>query len=141
MAVTPNPYQSPIATNDHDAWWSKLRRLFASPIVTPAFENGGKVITNGIAFYLDVTDATRLYAASPSTVSTDARLNLVVSEAIRALSLFLSDNRRLQAYVRDRKLTVRLIGTYADDPTEFVREHVLDSDYVSGVLDDTKDDE
>ena len=139
MTITPNPYQSPVVTDDHDTWWSKLRRLFASPVGAPAFEHGGKVITDGIAFYLDVTDATRLYAASPSTVHTDARLNLVVSEAIRVFPLFLTDNPRFQAYVRGRKLSVRLIATYADDPTEFVREHVLGWDYVSGVLDDTND--
>lgn len=138
MAVTPDPYQSPTVTHDHDAWWPKLRRLFTSPIISHRFKHGGKVITDGIAFYLDVTDATRLYAASPSPVSTDARMNLVVSEAIRAFPLFLHDNPKLQAFVRGRRITVRLIGTYADDPTKFVREHVLDWDYISEVLDNTK---
>ncbi len=68
-------------------------------------------------------------------------MNLVVSEAIRTFPLFLSDNPRLQAFVRGRKITVRLINTYADNPTNFTREHVLGWDYVSGVLDNTKDDE
>ncbi|UUO05079.1 hypothetical protein M4951_17015 [Blastopirellula sp. J2-11] len=139
MTETPNPYQSPLETEYHETWWSKLRRLFTSPIARPTFERGGKILAEGIAFYLDMDDSARLYAASPSTVHTDARLNLVVSEAIRLLPLFLSDNPTLQAYVRGRKLTVRLIDTYASNPAEFVREHIFDWDYIAAVLEEPQD--
>lgn len=139
VTETPNPYQSPRITEVHDTWWAKVCRLFTSPTLAPRvrFEDGDKVITGGIAFYLDLEDSSRLLAASPSSVETDERLNLVVAEAIRAFPLFLRNNPSLLPIVRGRKLSVRLIQAYSDDPSVFIREYTLHWDYVAGVIDDT----
>ena len=139
--MTLTPYQSPNSVNEHESWWPKLLRLFTVPAATPelSFADGGKVMADGIAFYLDLADTGRLYAASPSSVHTDERLNLVVAEAIRVLPLLLRDNPDLQPHVHGRKLIVRLIGMYDDDSSTFAREYKLSGDYVSAVLDDTQD--
>ncbi|TWU48992.1 hypothetical protein Poly51_48960 [Rubripirellula tenax] len=106
------------------------------PDATLDFEVGGKVIIDGIAFYLDTVDSTRFYAASPSGIQTDERLDLVVSDAVRVFPLFLRRNPKYYQLVYGRILSVRLIGTYADKPTEYFREHVMQLDwgYVSDFL-------
>lgn len=138
VTMMSNPYEPPPATEPNDSWLAKFCRLFSRPAASREipFEDGGKLITDGIAFYLDRSDATRLFAASPSAVHTDQRLNLVISQVLLVFPLFLKDNPKFEPLVRGRKICVRLIDTYADAPTEFVREYALEWDYVAGVLND-----
>jgi len=141
VTTAPNPYQSPAATDEHDSWWSRLRRFFTVPVPDPPsdFAAGGKMILDGIAFYIDPNDPTRFYAASPSEIDSDERLDLVASETVRLFPRFLRSHSELYELVHGRVLTVRLITTYADGPTEYSRERDLnlDWDYVSSFLEET----
>lgn len=135
-----NPYEPPAAPNKQVSWWESLLRWLSPPAAKPElqFPDGGKLIVEGIAFYLDMFDATRLYAASPSAVDTEERMNLVVAEAVRTFPIFLRDNPGALPLIRGRKMTVRLIQDYAEDPKRYVREYVPEWDYVGAMVGDNK---
>ena len=142
MTTEPNPYQAPWTDEYSETWWSKIRNLFRLVIAESqlGFESGGKVITEGIAFYLD-TDrfvgddkSVCLCAASPSTVFTDKRMNFVVAEAIRVFPFFINENPHLKRWLRGRRLVVRLIESYDDANDQYKRQHALEWDFIAGVL-------
>jgi hypothetical protein len=134
----PNPYQSPTSFDQVETWWAKLRRYFRiRPAVRKVdFTQGDPIICCGIAFFIDPANATVAYAASPSAEVSEQRMNLVVSESLRALPLFLADHPELHACLRGRRLTIRLIDQYLDIPSRFQREVVLEAGFLDAVLAD-----
>ena len=84
------------------------------------------MICSGIAFYLDPSDSSVLCAASPSSVGTDQRLNLVVEEVKAILPVFLGENPKARSLVRGRVVSVRLIHSYEADPALYMRERQLE---------------
>ncbi|NNE00444.1 MAG: hypothetical protein HKN47_24260 [Pirellulaceae bacterium] len=138
-----NPYQSPRSVDAVDSWWTRLRRrLFRIRVDRPpVFANGEAIICHGLAFFIDPDNASVLYAASPSSVHTPQRMNLVVAEAIRVLPTFLADHPKLHAQLRSRKLIVRLIDSYECKQSEYQREVALEWDILDAVLRDAPLDE
>lgn len=124
----PNPYLPPTPTPETPRSPSAIGRLLRElPIVrTLAFRRGDVSIIGGIAFYVDPKNTSLLFAASPSAVVTDERLDLVVSEAIRNLDNLLSPHRGLRRFLRGRTLAVRLTETYNDARTVVTRETRID---------------
>ena len=93
-----------------------------------AFRRGDVVIVDGIVFYVDPNNSSVLFAASPSTKTTDERMNLVVAETIRALPYLFSRRPGLERLTRGRNLIVRLVGSYAETRGAVFREYSLDWD-------------
>ncbi|TWU37775.1 hypothetical protein Q31b_45640 [Novipirellula aureliae] len=88
MTDNANPYRPPNEIEPHQSWWSKLRGRFSSkgPIVisrpAPNFAGGEAIICEGIAFFVNLEEPSRLYAASPSTDTSDQRMDFILAEAI-----------------------------------------------------------
>lgn len=95
------------------------------------------MIVDGIAFYVDPKNSSVLFAASPSTKTTDERMALVVEESIRALPHLFSRQPSLKRLIRGRILIVRLIGLYAETAGTVFRECSFDWDTVTKRMQDT----
>ncbi|GAA5504565.1 hypothetical protein Rcae01_00004 [Novipirellula caenicola] len=135
---TTNPYRTPVSLPTNRSRVSELTRLFRRlPLVRYfAFRRGDVVIVDGIAFYVDPKDSSRIFAASPSAKNTDDRLELVIAESIRALPCLFSRRPGLKRLVHGRIFVVRLIGSYAEARGIIIREHSLDWETVSQRIQD-----
>lgn len=135
MSDRPNPYASPRSIHV-ETWWERLLRLLGGlhapgPVV---FADGGVLIHEGIAFFIDPANPLVAYAASPSTDQSDQRMNLIVSETIRVLPLFLADHPEVREHLRERKLTVRMIESYAEARSKCFREAALERNLLDAPL-------
>lgn len=61
-------------------------------------------------------------------------MNLIVSEAIRVLPLFLADHPEVHEHLRGRKLTVRMVKSYEDASSEYTRETPLEWNILDAIL-------
>lgn len=76
----------------------------------------------GVSFFIDPDDQQRFYAALPSSVTSQTRMNAIVAEAIRVLPIFLVEYPELQEIAGGRRLVVRMIARYVDTQAQFVRQ-------------------
>jgi hypothetical protein len=142
MTDVPNPYQPPASIDERESFWSWIRALFRSPhLRSRDFAKGDPIICAGIAFFIDLEDSTIAYAASPSSDFSEQRMNLIVSEAIRVLPLFLADHPELHAHLRGRNLTVGMFCNDYDHQSGFRRQVPLNWDILNAILSDTPNDE
>jgi hypothetical protein len=88
------------------------------PTLEPQFHNGDALLCEGIAFFIDLNDSETLYAASPSSLATKERMDLIVNEALRILPVFLVEHRSTRDALKQRRLVVRMITTYSDLRTD-----------------------
>lgn len=110
--------------------------LWSNPWTSESrFQQGDLFIVEGVAFYIDANDPTTLYAASPSETDSTERMNLIVTEAIRVLPLFLAKHPHLHRLVRGRKLKVRMIASY-ETVDSVIREQAIDRDLIDSILGD-----
>ena len=100
-------------------------------------ERSWGTLVSGIMFYVDPAQEDLFIAASPSTVHTDERMDLVVAEAIRMLPVFLEEYPIAAKQIESRTLVVRIIEGYLDPPKKFVRETRLGWDHLAMVLGDS----
>lgn len=103
---------------------------------TPDFASGDAFICDGIAFFIRPDNTDLVYAASPTSVFDDQRMNLIVAEVIRVLPNFLLDYPHLHAVLRGRKLCVRMIESYTAIQSDFRREQKLEWNIIDAVLSD-----
>lgn len=80
------------------------------------------MIFGGIAFFVDPNESELLYAASPSSVVTDSRMDLITHEAKIHLNGLLAASPSLKPIVQGRRLVVRIIDSYSDDRSWFREE-------------------
>lgn len=135
MSDKPNPYASPRSIHV-ETWWDRLRTRFGGlhPARSPVFADGGVLICEGIAFFIDPANPSVAYAASPSGDHSSDCMNLIVSEAIRVLPLFLADHPEVHEHLRGRKLTVRMVKSYEDASSEYTRETPLEWNILDAIL-------
>jgi len=125
MSDESNPYAAPREDVVLEPWWRRLLRMLG---IVPRheravdFERGDPLFREGIAFYIERRDPRRLYAMSPSTDESDARLELVAAEARRLLPELLAEYPQLEPLVRDRQLWVRLTRDYSTGKSNVRRE-------------------
>lgn len=138
LSDKPNPYQSPQPADARETWWAALTRLLhvAPATRTPVFAGGDAVICDGIAFFIDPEDESVAYAASPSVEHGERRMNLVVSETVRVLPLFLKDHPEVHEQLRGRQLVVRLVDDYAGASSTFRRQIPLEWRILDPLLSD-----
>lgn len=143
MNNSSNPYQPPSEERHFVPWWQALKLfLFGSSsgrVVN--FQQGDLVFCEGIAFFIDETESEILYAASASSDLSDRRLNLLVAETIRVLPHFVAANPDLIEFLSGRKLVIRVVNSYPDSQTDFLREISLDWDFLAAILSDADVDE
>lgn len=123
-----NPYQPPDFQEGSRSIWTMLAELFSSgeQIAKRRFIEGYAILFQGVAFFVYPKEPTVLYAASPSSVTTESRMNLIVVEVVRLLPEFLAAYPNLQDVVANRKVVVRMIGSYDRIQAEFLREVELE---------------
>lgn len=143
MNETPNPYQSPVAVDRYQSWWTKLRGLLGpnSSTHASAFSSGDAIICCGIAYSIDPDNSSFLYASSPSAETSQERMNLIIAETIRVLPIFLADYPELHPLIRGRKLAVRMTKSYSNAKSDVLRVVELEWDIVDAVLASDPDDE
>ncbi|EMI45442.1 hypothetical protein [Rhodopirellula sp. SWK7] len=127
MSESPNPYQSPtllpVAPSRLSAFW---RLLFRVPVVRYfAYRRGDIGIVDGVAFYVDSEDSSNVYAVSPSSITTDARMRLVESEVIRVMPYLFSRRSGASSLFHGRTLVIRLVNSYEEAKTSVLRETTL----------------
>lgn len=128
MASDPNPYQTPLPVDPTFSWWDRfcgwwrISRVVDQEPAPKLFANGHAIIFGGIAYFVDPKDADLLYAASPSSVNTDQRMQLIVQQAIEILPEFVADFPALAEMLGGRRLVVRMIVSYHDDQASFLNE-------------------
>jgi hypothetical protein len=108
--------------------------LHASP--SAVFADGQAFVCEGIAFFIDPANPLVAYAASPSTDHSSLRMNLIVSEAVRVLPLFLADHPEVREPLRGRKLIVRMVNSYADACSAYRCETALEWNILDAILSD-----
>lgn len=123
-----NPYQPPKVIEPHEGVLGRWLRWFTGvrPPAPADFAEGGVVIVEGIAFYVNPSDASVLFAASPSETTTDERMDLIVAETLRVLPIFLEQHPNLQEEVRGRTIVVRMIAAY-DSADHILRERAVET--------------
>lgn len=130
-----NPYLPPKGTDDRSGWWSRLRALFQRPETrSEKFARGELIVCNGIAFFIEPDDITIVYAASPSSDFSERRMNLIVSEVIRVLPLFLAEHPDLHPHLRGRRLTIGMFLEGYDKRFGFRRAVPLEWDLLNAIL-------
>lgn len=141
MSDKPNPYESPRSIHV-ETWWDRLRTLFGgSHAPSRTFADGRALICEGIAFFIDPANPSVAYAASPSEDHSSDRMNLIVSETIRVLPMFLADHPEVHEHLRERKLTVRMVDSYADARSACSRETPLEWNILDAILSDSPEHE
>ncbi|WP_417737355.1 hypothetical protein [Rosistilla oblonga] len=135
--ATPNPYQPPRPVVPADSRLSRfVKFLRRFPWTTSSrLLGGGLVIIDGIAFYLDPSDSSVVFAASPSATNTNERMNLIVAEAVRVLPILLAESSSLTRILRGRKMVVRMLDDYSSSSHAVIREEVLDWDILNAIID------
>lgn len=128
-----NPYRPPEAGDESWSWLSLLAGLIGTEKqgARRQFARGEMIIFEGIAFFVDPSDDSLLYAASPSAETSDVRMNLIVAEIVRLVPQFAASHEYLQAILLNRKVAVCMVNSYGDKHAEFVREVLLDLDLLS----------
>ena len=141
MPQNSNPYQSPQSIKPGESWWNVFtkRILFWWTIQEPGFQNGDALLYAGIVFFVDPQEPNVLFAATPSADSTQRRLNLVVSETVRVLPMFLAENPQIEPYLVGRQLKVRLIHDYQNFDQDYSLEYEFEWDVLTDFLTDTDD--
>lgn len=142
MTDIQNPYEPPAWTDERETWWSRIRAFFRRPDVrSQGFANGDPIICEGIAFFITPEDPTTAYAGSPSTDISEQRMNLIVSEAIRTLPLFLAEHPDLHEYLRGRRLSVGILCNDYDKQPVFRHAKPLNWDILNALLSAAESDE
>ena len=134
MPDSSNPYEPPKVTEVHLSWWQRLfHTAKVSAVKEPVFEEGDRVICEGIAFFIDPGNPSDFYAGSPSSDTSDDRLRLVQLEALRLLPSFVADNPSVHSMITGRRFVVRILDSY-DASSGFSREVVVDpAIFASGI--------
>jgi hypothetical protein len=75
---------------------------------------GQAFIHYGVVYFLEPSDPSVIHAAIPLASLSSAHVTRNVNEAMRVLPEFLSTLPELRPKLKERRLTVRMISSYAD---------------------------
>ncbi|MEM6471890.1 MAG: hypothetical protein AAF802_20185 [Planctomycetota bacterium] len=125
LMPTPNPYRPPVlAEETSQSWWEKCKRLLnlEDPSEGVRFRQGEGFIVNGIVFHVDRNDPQYLFAASPSAKSDNARMELVIEEAIRSVPMLIEDFPQVRGIIQNRFLAIQLLDDYRVNGDRILRQ-------------------